>query len=59
MEGQAQSLRYSFFQKPTASPYVVLENSAWAWKNKHSTLAQELVRRMSHMSEALPMSERL
>ena len=44
---------YSYFEKPTSSPYVTLENSAWAWSNKHSSLAQDLVRRMSNMTERL------
>ena len=59
LEGDTQSLKYSFYQKPTACPYLVLENSAWSWKNKHCTLAQELVRRSSNMSESLPLAERL
>ena len=57
-EGDSQTLMYSFFEKPTASPYVTMENSAWSWANKHSSLAQDMVRRMSNMTEKLDQDTR-
>ena len=53
MEGDCQTLQYSYYEKPTSSPYVTLENSAWAWSPKHSSLAQNMVRRMSNTTERL------
>ena len=36
---QAPQLQYTFFTKPTASKYTILEESAWAWTSKASILA--------------------
>ena len=58
-EGNSQKLLYSFFRKPMASPYCTLESSAWAWNNKASSLSQEVIRRMTNVSEDLPLEERL
>ena len=57
-EGQQQILMYSFFEKPTASPYVTTENSAWAWSPKHSSLAQNMVRGMSNIHEKVSQEAR-
>ena len=57
-EGQSQQLLYSFFCKPMSSPYCVMEATAWAWNSQCSSLSQEVIRRMSNISEMLPQEER-
>ena len=56
--GDRQRLLYSFFRKPIASPYCMMESSAWAWNNKSRSLSQEVIRRMANISEHVPMEER-
>ena len=53
-----QKIMYSFFEKPMASPFSVMERSAQPENTKNSTLAQDLVRRMFNTSEMLPQEER-
>ena len=50
---------YSFYRKPTASPYVLMESSALGWINKLSTLAQDLIWRIMHVSLEMDWAERI
>ena len=51
-------IMYSFYEKPMASPFSVMEKSALPENSKNATLAQELVRRMMNTSELLTQEER-
>ena len=52
-------IRHSFFEKPCNTPYVVMERSAMGEQAKHSILAQDLIRRLSNVGEALFEEEKL
>ena len=49
--GSHQTIRHTFFEKETASPLVFNANSAYGWKAKITTLAEELRRRLTNMDE--------
>lgn len=53
-----QQLRYSFFSKPMAFPYTIMETTALAWCSQCSSLAQEVMRRMCNTDEEVPQEER-
>lgn len=53
-----QKLMYSFFSKPTASPYTIMETSAMPQQIKTSSLSQEIVRRMVNISNELKEERR-
>ena len=48
---KVQQLSYSFYSKPLASKYVILEPSAASYQAKKASLAQECVRRLLNTSE--------
>ena len=52
-ESGEQKLLYSFYSKPTASPYTIMETSALPQQTKTSSLSQEVVRRMLNISKEL------
>ena len=47
--GGTAVIRHTFFEKSTASPLVFHANSAYGWKPKITTLAEELGRRFNNM----------
>ena len=49
---------YSFYEKPMASEFCVMEASAMSWNAKRATLSQETVRRMMNTSELVTQEER-
>ena len=49
---------YSFFEKEMASPYCIMEKSAMPESTKVSSLAQDLVRRMTNTTEMVTQQER-
>ena len=50
-------MSHTFFKKPVASPYVILKKSAVAGKVKMTTLFQEAIRRLQHVSPDCPWDE--
>ena len=50
-------MSHTFFEKPVASPYVILKKSAVAGKVKNTTLFQEAIRRLQHISPDCPWEE--
>ena len=51
--------RYTFFRKPMASRFLILEKSAMSWEAKKASLSQEVVRRMSNIQEEVQDKERI
>ena len=49
--GSHQVIRHTFYEKETASPLVFNAKSAYGWKAKITTLAEELRRRLTNMDE--------
>ena len=47
--GSHSIIRHTFFQKATTSPLVFHARSAYGWKPKITTLAEELGRRLVNM----------
>ena len=54
----APKIYYTFYEKPMASPFSVMERSALPENTKISTLTQDLVRRMLNTSELISQGER-
>ena len=55
---KVQQLSYTFYSKPLASKYVILEPSAASYQSKKASLAQECVRRLLNTSEDRDSEER-
>ena len=51
LRGNHQVIRHTFFEKETASPLVFNASSAYGWKAKITTLAEELRRRLTNMDK--------
>ena len=51
-------IRHTFFEKDTSSPLVFHANSAYSWKPKITTLAEELGRRFCNMDQHHTEEER-
>ena len=52
-------VRHGFFEKPIRTPLVVMERSALSCKQKHSILANDLVRRLSNLDMTLGISDHI
>ena len=52
-ESGEQKLMYSFFSKPTASQYTIIESRALPQQTETSSLSQEVVRRMVNITKEL------
>ena len=52
-------IMHSFFKKPMASRYSIMEKSAMSWESKKASLTQEVIRRSMNMCLELSMKERL
>ena len=52
-------IMYTFFEKPTSSNQMLHRNTALLENQKVSNMTSEVIRRMMHVSEGLPMSERV
>ena len=52
-------IKYSFFRKPLATPYVVMENTALSWNSRRAILSQEVLRRGFHLHPELPHEEKM
>ena len=50
---------HGFFEKPMQTNLVTMERSAMGCQQKHAILSNDLVRRLSMMSENISMEERL
>ena len=48
-------LYHNFYTKPMNTRYCELESAARAWTSQAACMAQEVVRRMLHVSEELPL----
>ena len=47
----ANVIRFTFYEKPMASDYVIMKSSGLSWQTKRSTLAGEVTRRRLNMDE--------
>ena len=56
-EGRYPRVSHTFYKKPIASPYTILKRSAVSESVKRSTIFQETLRRLQHISEDCPWSE--
>ena len=56
---QDGSIEHSFFEKPMQTPLVTMERSAMGAQQVHAILANDLVRRLSMLSESIDLNERL
>ena len=56
-QGETPRVSHTFFKKPVASQYVILKRSAVASKVKRTTLFQEAMRRLQHISPDCPWEE--
>merc|ERR1712240_150694 len=56
--GENVVLRHTFYEKATASPLVFHASSAYGWKPKITTLAEELGRRFTNMDKMHTEEER-
>ena len=54
---QDNQVVHSFYKKKVSSPFTILKRSAIAYSVKRSTIFQETIRRISHISDGLPWSE--
>ena len=52
-------IKHSFFEKPMQTTLVTMERSAMGTKQKHSILENDLVRRLSNVSETVTQDERI
>ena len=52
-------VRHGFFEKPMRTPLVVMERSALCCQQKHSILANDLVRRLSNLDMTLGISDHI
>ena len=55
---KVRQISYSFYSKPLASKYVILENSAASYQSKKASLAQECVRRLLNTSDDRKQEEK-
>ena len=53
------NIDHSFFEKPMQTTLVTMARSAMGSQQKHAILSNDLVRRLSMMSENISMEERL
>ena len=56
--GRRKKINFGFFQKQMKNPYCIMKNSAMSEKSKITILAQDLIRRMSHINEKISQEER-
>ena len=56
-EGKCPRISHTFYKKPIASPFTILKRSAVSESVKRSTIFQESLRRLQHISEDCPWSE--
>jgi hypothetical protein len=55
---EGDSIRYSYYEKPTTSPLVFHAAGAHGWRSKITTLAMEVVRRMTNSDRRTTIKER-
>ena len=53
-----KKINFGFFQKKMKNPFCIMKNSAMSEKSKIIILAQDLIRRMSHINEKISQEER-
>ena len=56
-DAQEGAIKHSFFEKSMQTNLVIMERSAMGNQQKHSVLANDLVRRLSNMSQTLTITE--
>ena len=56
--GEENKVFFTFFEKPTSSNQMLHRNTALSENTKVSNMTSEVMRRMFHVSEDLPMEER-
>ena len=52
-------MKHDFFEKPMRTPLVVMERSAMGLHQKHSILANDLVRTLSNLSSTMTNNDHL
>ena len=57
--GEDGLVEHSFFEKSMQTKLVTMERSAMGAQQKHAILANDLVRRLSMVSQSIPLSEKL
>ena len=59
MEGGAQKVRHTFYEKPTSSPFVFHGRGAFAMRQKVVVLGEETKRRLLNQDRAHTVQERV
>ena len=57
--GEENQILYTYYEKPTSSNQMIHQESALPENEKMASLNSEVVRRMLHISEELPLEERI